>query len=81
VRADQTITRVPAVFTRPVMNTVGAGDALFASFVHVYRQTHDPYEAIRQAVVFASYKIGEAGAAQGFLDAAGLAAWVGRVAG
>lgn len=78
VRADRTIEHVPAVYTRPVVNTIGAGDALFSAFVHGYRQTRDPYTALRQAVVFASYKIGEAGAAQGFLDAAGLAAWAGR---
>ena len=31
--------------------------------------TDDPYEAIQKAIVFASYKIGEAGAAEGFLSA------------
>lgn len=68
--------RTPAVFTRPVVNTIGAGDALFSAFLHVYAQTQDPYLAIRKAVVFASYKIGAAGAAEGFLDGAGLEAWV-----
>lgn len=67
--------RTPAVFTRPVVNTIGAGDALFSAFLHVYTQTNDPYLAIRKAVVFASYKIGAAGAAEGFLDAGGLEAW------
>jgi sugar/nucleoside kinase (ribokinase family) len=79
VRADNAIERVPAVYTRPVVNTIGAGDALFASFIYGYHQTRDPYAALKQAVVFASYKIGEAGAAQGFLDAARLAEWVARV--
>jgi ribokinase len=41
-------------------------------------QTDDPYLAIRQAVVFASYKIGAAGAAEGFLDGEGLKKWVGE---
>jgi ribokinase len=68
--------RVPAVFTRPVVNTIGAGDALFSAFLHVYMQTSDPHLALRKAVVFASYKIGVAGAAEGFLDAAGLDLWV-----
>ncbi len=67
--------RTPAVVTRPVVNTIGAGDALFSAFLHVYTQTNDPYLAIRKAVVFASYKIGAAGAAEGFLDAAGLESW------
>ena len=68
VRRDAFLGRFPAVHTREVVNTIGAGDALFSSFVHVYHQTGDPYEAIRKALVFASYKIGTAGAADGFLD-------------
>jgi ribokinase len=68
--------RTPAVVTRPVVNTIGAGDALFSAFLHTYTQTNDPHLAIRKAVVFASYKIGTAGAAEGFLDAEGLEAWV-----
>ena len=72
VRSDGIIERVPAVHTRPVVNTIGAGDALFSSFVHVYAETGDPYRAIRRAVVFASYKIGATGAADGFLSAAEL---------
>ncbi len=72
VRNEGAITRIPAVTTRPVVNTIGAGDALFSSFVHSYQQSGDPYDAIRKAVVFASYKIGVAGAADGFLDSAAL---------
>ncbi len=63
---------IPAVTTREVVSTVGAGDALFACFCHVYAKTRDPYEAVRKASLFASYKIGERGGAQGFLDEAGL---------
>jgi ribokinase len=69
---------VPAVATRRVVNTIGAGDALFSAFLHVYAQTGDPYLALRKAVVFASYKIGAAGAAEGFLDAEGLDLWTQR---
>lgn len=72
VNADNFMERVPAVSTRPVINTIGAGDALFSSFVHVFSETNDPYLALRKAVVFASYKIGETGAAQGFLTAVAL---------
>ena len=74
VRADNFIERVPAVHARPVVSTIGAGDALFSAFVHAYASGGDPYSAIRQAVVFAAHKIGTAGAAEGFLDAAALAA-------
>ncbi|NLF79546.1 MAG: carbohydrate kinase family protein [Chloroflexi bacterium] len=72
VKDDAFIERIPAVVTRPVVSTIGAGDALFSCFVHVYHRTGDPYDAIRRAMVFASYKIGAAGAADGFLDAPGL---------
>jgi len=58
---------VPAVATRPVINTIGAGDALFSSFIHFYNKTKDPHSSLSKAVVYASYKIGENGAAKGFL--------------
>jgi ribokinase len=72
VRRDGWMGRLPAAVTRPVVSTVGAGDALFASFLHGYHATGDPYEALRKAIVFASYKIGEAGGARGFLTAPAL---------
>jgi ribokinase len=68
--------RVPAVDTRPVVNTIGAGDALFTAFCHAYLKSGDSLQALRSAVVFASYKIGEAQAAAGYLDDAGLDALV-----
>jgi acarbose 7IV-phosphotransferase len=68
VKSHHYLGRIPAVYTRPVVNSIGAGDALFSAFVHVYNQTQNPYEAIKRAVVFASYKIGTAGAAEGFLS-------------
>jgi ribokinase len=72
VRSDGFLERIPAVRTREVVNTIGAGDALFSAFVHVYHRTADPYQAIQKALVFASYKIGATGAADGFLDEKGL---------
>jgi ribokinase len=72
VKDDNFMERIPAVATRPVVNSIGAGDALFSSFVHIFSETNDPYLAIRKAVLFASYKIGETGAAQGFLTAVAL---------
>jgi sugar/nucleoside kinase (ribokinase family) len=68
VRRDRFLERIPAVNTRKVVNTIGAGDALFSAFVHAYHRTRDPYQAIQKALVFASYKIGATGAADGFLD-------------
>ncbi len=80
VKDDNFIERIPAVVTRPVVSTIGAGDALFSSFVHYYQETNDPYESIRRAVVYASYKIGATSAADGFLSAQELDAWFMRVA-
>lgn len=68
VKSHGFIGRIPTVQTRPVVNTIGAGDALFSAFVHAYNQTRDPYDAIRKAVVFASYKVGAVSAADGFLN-------------
>ncbi len=67
VRSDNFLERIPGVYTRPVVNSIGTGDALFSAFIHFYARDRDPYEAIQRAVVFASYKIGEKGAAEGFL--------------
>lgn len=79
VRGDGFIGRFPAVYTRPVVNTIGAGDALFSAFLDGYLRTHDPYAALRRAMVFASYKIGEKGAAEGFLVGEELDRWVDRI--
>jgi ribokinase len=67
VPRDGYIGRLPAVYTRPVLNTVGAGDSLYASFLHGYLASGDPYRALRQAIVFASWKVGANGGAEGFL--------------
>lgn len=58
----------PAVYTRPVVNTVGAGDSLFASFLHFYSKTKDAEYSLKLATVFASYKIGDTSACSGFLS-------------
>jgi len=80
VKEHNFIERIPAVNIRPVVSTIGAGDALFSSFIHYYQQTNDPYGSIRKAVVYASYKIGATSAADGFLSAQELDAWFMRVA-
>jgi len=70
--AEGTSERFPAVRTRPVVSTVGAGDALFSAFLDGYARDRDPRAALRRAVVFASWKLGAASAAEGFLGAEGL---------
>ncbi len=81
VRSSGRVEHIPAAQTRPVVNTIGAGDALFSSFLHGYLTTGDAPLALRQAVVYASYKIGETGAADGLLDAEGLARLYAEVTG
>lgn len=49
-----------------VVNTAGAGDALFSAFVHYYAKGLSPREALMKAQIFASYKIGFDGASEGF---------------
>jgi ribokinase len=71
-REDGVMARIPAVAARPVVSTIGAGDALFSCFVHYYVRDGDPLGALQKAVVFASHKIGVPGAADGFLDEAEL---------
>lgn len=66
-RERHTVLRIPAFHTRKVINTIGAGDALFSAFLYFYCKHRDPYDAIEKAMLFASYKIGERGAANGFL--------------
>ena len=77
-QADEPV-HVPAVVTRPVINSSGAGDALFAAFLHAYARSRNPEEALRTAVVFASYKVGAAGSSEGFLDRSSLAELTARV--
>jgi ribokinase len=36
----------PAIRTREVVNTIGAGDALLSSFTHYYNKTKEPYYSI-----------------------------------
>ena len=72
IKRENRIERIPAVRVRPIANTIGAGDALFSAFLHSYVKTSDPYQSLRRAMLFASYKIGAVSAADGFLDDAGL---------
>ena len=79
IKEHARVVHVPAVQTRPIVNTIGAGDSLFSCFVHFYARQFDPLDALQRAVVFASYKIGAAGAADGFLDEAALNRLAGEV--
>ncbi|GBU27597.1 ribokinase [Treponema sp. R8-4-B8] len=67
VKEKREIKHFHAVKTREVVNTIGAGDALFSCFIHFYHNTKDPYYSMQLAALFASYKIGDNGGAKGFL--------------
>lgn len=63
------------VKTNEVVNTIGAGNALFACFLHYYMETGDSVNAIKNALLFASYKIGYMGTSNGFLTTEQLEQW------
>ena len=48
---------------------LSADDALFAAFLDGYARDRDARAALKRAVVFASWKLGAASAAEGFLGA------------
>ena len=68
LKQDKKIEKYPAIETRNIVSTIGAGDALMASFIHFYANGFTPQESIKKAILFASYKIGEKGASNGFLS-------------
>ena len=61
---------LPAAHVGTVVNTVGAGDALFGAFNHYYAAGMDPVEALKRAQVFAAAKIRVSGASRGFISEA-----------
>ncbi len=69
LREQDSITEFPAAHCDKVVNTVGAGDALFSAFVHAYAQGFSPEEALLRAQLFAARKIETSGASRGFIDA------------
>ena len=57
---DGTLVRAAAVAPRGVVSTAGAGDALFASFLHGWLATGNPVGALGSAVLHAGWKTGDA---------------------
>lgn len=62
----------PARTPRAIVNTVGAGDALFSAFIDGALRGLPTTVALERAILFAGWKIGEKGAAQGLLTASEL---------
>ena len=67
LRQTGEILDLPAASAGTVVNTVGAGDALFSSFLHFYAKGFAPIEALQRAQIFAAHKITVSGAANGFV--------------
>lgn len=57
---------IPAYKSGKIINTIGAGDALFSAFLHYYAKGLSAEKALEKAVVFAGIKIGFNGASLGF---------------
>ena len=62
------LTEMPATSAGTVVNTVGAGDALFSAFLHYYTKGLAPLDALQRAQIFATHKITVSGASNGFVS-------------
>ena len=67
LRDDDWFHEMPAPHVGEVINTVGAGDALFSAFLHFYAKGFRPVECLKRAQVFAAAKIRVSGASKGFV--------------
>lgn len=65
-RSLNKIFKFDCVKSNNVSNTVGAGDALFTSFLHFYVKGYSSVESLKRAEIFASIKIESNGASKGF---------------
>ena len=75
LRETGEIIEMPAASAGTVVNTVGAGDALFGSFLHFYGKGLSPVDALARAQVFAAHKITANGASNGFVPEQTVEAW------
>ena len=70
LRDDNWFHEMPSSHVGEVVNTVGAGDALFSSFLHFYAKGMHPVECLKRAQIFAAAKIRVSGASKGFVTEA-----------
>lgn len=70
VKSDNQFYELPAHEAPKIVNTVGAGDSLFSSFIHYYAKGLAPVESLKRAQAFAAHKIGFDGASEGFASEA-----------
>lgn len=74
-KEDNSVIEYRPVKTNEIVNTIGAGNALFSSFMHYYVKTKNAKEAIKNALLFASYKIGFVGTSNGFMTEGQIEQW------
>ena len=78
LRQTGQITEMNAVSVGTVVNTVGAGDALFSAFLHFYAKGFEPVAALYRAQIFAAHKITASGASNGFVPEQVIDEWITR---
>lgn len=66
LREEHRLVEMSACAATCVVNTVGAGDALFSGFLHYLTRGCSPEESLRWAQMFAARKIAFSGASNGF---------------
>lgn len=76
-QTDQ-ITEMPAIPVTNVVNTVGAGDALFSAFLHFYAKGYEVVDALYRAQIFAAHKITVNGGSNGFVTEDVINAWINK---
>lgn len=76
LRQTNQIIEMPAVSVGSVVNTVGAGDALFSAFLHYYAKGFSPADALYRAQIFAAHKITVSGASKGFVSEDTIENWI-----
>lgn len=78
LRETDKMVEMPAVSAGQVVNTVGAGDSLFSSFLHYIAKGYHPTDALYRAQVFAAHKITVSGASNGFVSEETIEDWIKR---
>ena len=70
LRDEDHFHELPAARVGDVVNTVGAGDALFSGFLHYFGKGLHPVDCLKRAQIFAAAKIRVNGASKGFVTEA-----------
>lgn len=74
-RNQDLVAHYNTVKTNEIVNTVGAGNAMFSCFLHYYQETGDSVNAIKNGLLFSSYKIGYMGTSNGFMTTDQMEQW------